>query len=152
MNGRMYKVPFSAAVTVAQDLLEFNPATAKPIRLRRLFIGQSSDTDSEQLEITIKRGATTSGSGGSAPTPRPTCSSDSAAGFTAEANNTTRATGGSPITLGEFGFNVLNGVDICFIPEETDEAVNGERLVIGLETTPADSLTIQGTAVIEELG
>lgn len=152
-QGRMYTVVISgtASPAAAFDLFEFNPATAKPIRLRRVRIGQQSDTDSEQLGISIIRAHSTSGSGGSAPTPRPLNSTTPAAGFTAEVMNTTVATGGSPVVLAEDAFNVLNGIDLAFAPEEAPEAVNAERLVVTC-TAPADAVTIRATAWVEELG
>ncbi len=151
MHGRVYTVAFSASVSAIQDLFEFVPATAKPIRLRRVRIEQSESEVSEQLRLEITRGHTTSGSGGTSPTPSPNVSTDTAAGFTAEVNNTTQATAGSPVNLGFFGFNVLNGFDLAYAPEEAPAAVNGERLVIELPVAPGAALTMQGTAWIEEL-
>lgn len=154
MVGRMYTVVLAAASPAAAfDLLELVGAAAKPIRLRRLRFGQTSEatTEEEQLGLTIQRGHTTSGSGGSAPTPRPLNSTSPAAGFTAEVMNTTQATGGSPVVLFEDVANMRAGYDMAFAPEEAPEAVNGERLVVQI-TAPADAVSMRGTAWVEELG
>lgn len=155
MNGRIYTVVVSAAASPAAafDFLELNPASAKPIEVLRLRIAQTSEptTEEEQLRITCIRGQSTSGSGGSAPTPRPLNSTDPAAGFTAETMNTTVATGGSPVTLGEDALNIRAGYDIPFAPEEVPEAVNGERLVFTC-SAPADAITFDLTAWVRERG
>lgn len=152
--GRVYTVPISgvASPAAAFDLFEFVPATAKPIRLLRIRIAQTSEptTEEEQLALTIRRANSTSGSGGSAPTPTPLNSADSAAGFTAETMNTTIATGGTPVVVVEDAWNTRSGCDIAFAPEEAPEAVNGERLVVA-SSAPADAVTIRGTAWVEEL-
>lgn len=154
-TGRVYTVVISgtASPAAAFDLFEFNPNSAKPIRIRRIRIAQTSEptTEEEQLGLTIQRGHSTSGSGGSAPTPRPLTSTDAAAGFTAETMNTTQATGGTPVVLVEDAWNTRAGCDIAFAPEECPEAVNGERLVIQ-STAPADAVTIRATVWVEELG
>src|SRR5690242_16165892 len=95
---RVYTVTFQAvAITVSQDLFEITPADDKPVQFLGLFLAQNTDVGDAQDEIlrwSVIRGFTTSGSGGSAPTPRPTKRSDAAAGFAAEVNNTTKATTG----------------------------------------------------------
>jgi hypothetical protein len=155
MIGRMYTVVISgtASPAAAFDLFEAVPATAKPLRLHRLRIGQTSESTSEeeQLAITIVRGHSTSGSGGSSPTPQPARSTTSAAGFTAEVMNTTQATGGSPVILFEDAMNIRAGYDMGFSPEERFEAVNGERIVVQC-SAPADAVTIRATLWVEELG
>lgn len=154
-EGRIYTVVISgtASPAAAFDFFECVPATAKPIRLRRIRIAQSSEPTSEEemLAITILRGHTSSGSGGSTPTGRPLNSTDAALGFTPETMNTTQATGGTPVTLFEDVWNTRVGFDIPFAPEEAPEAVNGERIVVA-SSAPADAVTIRGTLWVEELG
>lgn len=153
--GRVYTVIIKQVVSpvAAFDLMEFVPAAAKPIRLARLRISQTSEptTEEEQLAITITRGATTSGSGGAAPTPRQVRSTEPNPGFTAETMNTTQATGGTPVDMFADVWNTRQGYDMAFSPEEGIEAVNGERLVIQ-HSAPADAITITATAWIEEVG
>lgn len=157
--GRYYSISFSAvAVSAAQDLFELTaPANAAArVRLHSVSLVQTSDVaaaDSEVLRVSLLRysSASTSGSGGSAPTPAPLESGDPAATFTAEVNNTTTATGGTSVTLAETGFNVLAGLEwtLPIPPDRKPSAVNGERLVLRL-TAPADALTMSGTAIVEE--
>lgn len=155
MSGRVYTVPISAVASPAAafDLFEFNPASAKPIELIRIRLGQTSEptTEEEQLRITVKRAQSTSGSGGSAPTPAPLNSTNTAAGFAAETMNTTVATGGSPITVFDDVMNIRAGYDMAFAPDECPEAVNGERLVVTC-SAPADAVTFSGTAWVKERG
>lgn len=154
MTGRVYTVVISgvASPAAAFDLFEFNPAAAKPIRLLRLRIAQTSEltTEEEQLALTISRGHATSGSGGSAPTPVPLNSADTAAGFTAETMNTTIASTGTPVLPLEDAWNTRAGYDMSFSPEEAPEAVNAERLVVR-SAAPADAVTIRATAWVMEL-
>jgi hypothetical protein len=71
---RVYTVTFQAvAITVSQDLFEITPADDKPVQFLGLFLAQNTDVGDAQDEIlrwSCIRGHTTSGSGGSAPTPQ----------------------------------------------------------------------------------
>ena len=153
--ARQYSVIFSAvAVTAAQDLFEITPADDKPVRIRGLFIGQSSDAGDamdEMLQVSIIRGYTTSGSGGSAPTPAPLSSIDTAAGFTAEVNNTTVANTGTAVTLHPDTFNVRAGHAPWFPTENCPGASQANTTIVVRITAPADSLTMSGTLYVEEL-
>jgi len=155
MMGRVYTVVISgvASPAAAFDFFELNPAAAKPVRILRIRIAQTSEptTEEEQLALTIQRAHSTSGSGGSAPTPRPVNSSAAAAGFTAETMNTTQATGGTPVVLFEDAWNTRAGFDMAFAPEEAFMAVNAERVVVQ-SAAPADAVTIRATLWVEELG
>lgn len=157
--GRKYVVQFAAvAATVAQDLFEIKCASTKPLILHEIRITQDSDagdSQSEQLRFTIKRfsGSYTSGSGGSTPSPVALVSGDASASFTCEANNTTRAAAGSGslTTLLTTADNVHNGWHYLPTPECQMVAAAAEGFVVGLESTPADSLTFDGYAIVEEL-
>lgn len=153
--ARMYTVSFAGvAVTAAVDVFEILPATQKPCTVHGLFMGQSSDVgdaEEEILRFTIQRGHTTSGSGGTATTPRPLDSVDTAAGFTAETNNTTAATAGTSVTLHADVFNVRTGYGIWFTPEARPRVANANLLVVRLGAAPADSLTMSGTLYVEEV-
>lgn len=154
--GRVYYVGFeNVSVTAAQDLFEIRPASNKPCKLLWVNVSQSSDVDTEQLRFTIKRlpATVTSGTGGSTPTPTPLLASDAAAGATTECNNTGRATTNSTaVLLVAEGQNILSGWQWLPIPDAQPYAVNGEAFIIGLETAPADALSMNGYAVFEELG
>lgn len=155
--GRMYSVIFEAvATTTAVDLFELTPAANKPIVIHGIWLGQTTelaDAAEEQLRISIIRGYTTGGSGGSAPTANPLSSSiDTAAGCTAEVNNTTVASNGSPITLHTTTWNLRS--EFVYIP--TPEMRIGcsaanTTIVVRLLAAPSDSVTMTGTLVFEEL-
>ena len=91
--ARSYSVIFSeVAVTALQDFFELNVGANNPCQLTGLHLAQrtdAGDAEDEQLAIIIIRGETTSGSGGSSPTPIPLDNGDTAAAASAEVNNTT---------------------------------------------------------------
>jgi len=152
--SRRYTVIFSAvAVTAAQDLFEITPADDKPVNLLGLFIGQTSDAGDaadELLQVSVIRGYTASGSGGSAPTPAPLDPVDTASGFTAEVNNTTVANTGTAVTLHTDTFNVRSGYQLWWTPETTPRASQANTTIVVRLTAPADSLTMSGTLYVEE--
>lgn len=153
--GRIYNCPISAvAVSAAQDLWEIKASATAVVRLRGVYIAQSSDTDSEQLRITIARvtGSPTSGSGGGTITPTPSLIGDPAFGGVVERNNTTQISGGTSVTVWDDSFNVLSGWAYCPPEPEMPTTGPGNYFVIALPAAPADSLTISGVAVIEEIG
>lgn len=151
--SRFYRIPFEqVAVTVAQDLFEINAPADAAVRLHEVKLSQSTDagdTESEQLNVLIHRG-TTSGSGGSAVTPAPLSVGDAAFGGTCEVNNTTQSTEGTK--LDSFDFNVMAGNETIYTPEARIDISPSGRLIVELQSTPADSLTMSGSALIEEIG
>lgn len=154
--GRIYTVSFSkVATTAATDVFELTPADDKSIEVIGLFLSQSSDFGDAQAEIIpykVIRGHTTSGSGGSAPTPRPLDRNGPAAGFTAEANNTTAAKEGTTVDLHCSSFNVAVG-EALWLPEGCGwHCSQGDTtLVVRLATAPADSIELSGTIYVKEL-
>lgn len=156
-EGRVYTVEFeNVAVTASQDFFELTPADDKPVRVlswELTNVSDFGDAQEEVLRLRWIRGHATSGSGGTAPTPRPGNRSDAAAGFTAEVNNTTIASTGSPINLWSGGWNVRMPRPEKYIPEERIEASQADTtLCLRLLAAPADSITISGTVTVEELG
>lgn len=151
---RMYTVVVSAVASPAAafDLFEFTAGTNKPIQLRRLIITQTSEptTEEEQIRVSVIRGYTTSGSGGSAPTPVPLDGNDAAAGFTAETMNTTVASTGTALTAVEVAFNSRAGLDLPFAPDEGPRCLASERMVVRV-AAPADAITFVATAHVAEL-
>ena len=156
--GRMYAVTFeNVAVTAAQDFFEISPADDKPILIHALYLSQSSDvTDAaeEMLRVSILRGHTTSGSGGSSFTPLPlTSSAGVAAGAAAEINNTTIASAGTAVALHAESFNIRAGMMYIPTPEARPGASQANvTIVVRLMAAPADSLSMAGTLIFEELG
>lgn len=159
--SRIYSVVANVTVTAAgtdTDALEILPADDKPCRLVGFNLGQISevgDAAEEGLRVTVRRlpATVTSGSGGSAPTPAPMDSADTAAGFAAEVNNTTVATtSGTAIFLAEYGWNERAPFEQWYPdPEMRPMARQGEALCIRIETTAADDLSAQATFFVEEL-
>lgn len=156
--GRMYAVVFdNVTVTAGQDLFEVTPADDKAVLIHAVYLSQSSDVGDAQeelLRVTIKRGHTTGGSSGSTFTPVPLSSSAGAAfGGIAKTNNTTVATSGTAVLLHAEAFNVRAGMAYIPTPEARPGASQANTtLVVRLEAAPADSLTMSGTLIIEELG
>lgn len=156
--GRQYIISFDrVAVTAIQDLFEILVPADKAMILHEFHITQDSDAgdaQSEQLHVEVQRvtGSPTSGSGGSAATPRPTDGGDAAAGITAEVNNTTQLSGGTAVTLASEAGNVMNGVHFTPVPESRPSFAGQTRCLISLSAAPADSLTMSGWASVEEIG
>lgn len=155
MSG-VYTVEFDGvAVTAQQDLFELVAAAAKPIIILGFGLSQSSevgDAQEEQLTILIKSGQTTSGSGGSAPTPVANDSSGAAASFAAEANNVTKASAGTIVKHYPYSWNVRGPFDII-LPEPMQLLMpGGRRMTMELASTPADSITMNGYIVVQEIG
>lgn len=158
--GRIYSIVYQGTITNAGgnvDLLELLPADDKPVKLRGLLLSQTSevgDAAEEGLRITIKRFQTpTSGSGGSAVTPRAMDSADAAAGVAAECGNTTVATdAGTTQTLVELAWNIRQSPYEQWFPEERfcPKAKQGEALIVCQETTAADDYSGCFTFWLEE--
>ncbi len=159
--SRIYTVSFAATVTAAggdTDWFELTPADDKPIKIRGLKLGQTSevgDTAEEGLRFSIIRlpATVTSGSGGSAPTPQSTDDIDVAAGFTAEVNNTTVATtNGTAATIEEFAWNERASPYETWWPdpEFAPKARQGAVLVLRMQTTLADDMSAAATMYVEE--
>ncbi len=158
----IYVATFTAvAVTAAQDVFEIVAPSTSRVKIRELRLGQYSDAadaQAEMLSILALRGYTTSGSGGSSVTPANMAPATSdlgapaAAGATVEANNTTVANTGSTVTtLLADSFNVMGGFRYYPVPDERLELAVSQRLVFRI-TAPADSITLNGTLVFEEIG
>jgi hypothetical protein len=156
MTGRIYSVQFTGvAVTAQQDFFEINAASTKMTWLLALYLSQSTevgDAQEEGLSLLIKTGATTSGSGGTTPTAVPRHLGDAAYAGTVEANNTTKATSGTIVTHHADNWNVRIPYQLIFTPELWIPIAPSGRLTVELGTTPADSITLSGTALICETG
>jgi len=153
--SRMYSVVFdNTTVSAAQDLFEITPADDKPIAIHALFLSQSSevgDNQEEFLRVEIIRGHTVGGSGGDTPTPIPLGPIDTAAGFAAEANNTTIATVGTPVILHAESFNERSGLQLIFTPETRPYCSQGQTTILHVQrTAPGDALSMDGTLYVEE--
>jgi hypothetical protein len=159
MMSRIYRVPYSGAVTTSADLIEILPADDKPVKLIGFIIGQTSETGDaaeENLRLTVRHmtATVTSGSGGSSVTPvKNDPGVDVAAGFAAEANNGTVATtSGTSTVMEEFAWNIRSSPLERWWPDDdlAPTARQGEALLIRLESTPADSISVNYTAIVKE--
>lgn len=157
--GRLYSIPFNGTLANAAgdtDLVEILPADDKPVKLRGFKFGQTSelgDSAEEQVRISILRLAATvtGGSGGAAVgTPAPMNLGDTAAAFAAEVNNSTVATSsGTTETLEEFSINIRAPFETWW-PDFCWNVRQGSGLVIRCQSTVADDISAQWTAIVEE--
>ena len=155
MSG-VYTVQFNGvASTAQQDLFELVAASGKPLVILGYSLSQSSDVGDakeQQNLILFKSGQTTSGSGGSTPTPVATDSSGGAASFTAEVNNTTKASGGTIVTHEARSWNIRGPLDVLFTQEQQLIMPAGRRCTLELAKTPTESIDICGTIWVQEIG
>ena len=160
---RIYRVPYTGTITNAggdTDLVVLQPADDKPIKLIGWIIGQSSevgDAAEENLRMTMRHmTATVTVTGGTSVTPvanRPGTADVVAAGFTATCNCTTvTTTSGTSTIMEELGWNERSSPWERWIPEELRPvAIQGEALIIRVESTLLDDMTIELTFFVEEL-
>lgn len=158
----MYRVPYTGTLANAtgdSDLLSIQPADDKPCRLVGWIFGQSTevgDTAEENLRITLRHmTATVTITGGTAVTPvanRPGTTDIVAAGFTGTCNSTTVATtSGTSVIMEELAWNVRATPWERWIPEELRPvAIQGEVILVRMESTPVDDITAELTFFVEE--
>lgn len=157
--GRLYQIPIAfTAVTAQVDFFEITAAAEKPCKIHEIYLANGTevgDAQEEQLTMKLKRanGSVTSGSGGSAPTPVGVDPRDTSPGVAAEVLNTTKLVVGSGTITDErpYSWNVRTEFHKIFTPETRPMIVGGEKKVLELLTTPADSITIGGYVLVEEL-
>lgn len=149
----VFTATFAAvAVTAAQDVFEIVAASNTRVRIREIRLSQYSDfgdSQAELLSVSLLRGHSTSGSGGTSVTPSNLEPWSRASVTTVEANNTTVASGGSPETLLVDAWNVAANFWYAPPPDEQIRINFDQRFVVRI-TAPADSLTVNGTIVFEE--
>jgi hypothetical protein len=155
--GRVYTVVLTGTVTAAgtdAELFYIAPADDKGCRLLAVSIDATSEVAEAQEEwvaLVIRRGHTTVGSGGTAPTPQPCNPYDTAAGFTARVNDTTLASAGTGVDLWSGGFNVRAGLREVFTPEQLFTVTQAQgSLVVRMTSTLADDATFNATIWVEE--
>jgi hypothetical protein len=157
--GRFFTIPFSSLVTNAggnTDLWEVLPGDDHPIRLRGIYLGQTTevaDAAEEMLDISVIRMTATITSGsGTAGAPECPDSNALAPSFTSETNGATVATTtGSTDIVYRFAWNVRSSpFEMWFDVDMAPKAIQGEGLFVRLNSTVADDLTFVGTLVVEE--
>ena len=156
MSG-VYTVPFAAAgATTSIDLCEITATASQPLMIRGFVLGQKTevgDAQEENVRVTIKSGATVSGSGGSATTPVNKSGGGTAAGFAAEQFNTTKANTGTIIDHGPWVWNLRSNPLIVMFPEgEEIFLIAARRATFELVDTPVDATDYYGHLVVQEIG
>jgi hypothetical protein len=159
--GRMHTAVFKEiAVTAAQDLFEVLAPADAIVVIHKWVLSQKTETGDaaeEMLTITTNRGvgSVTSGSGGATVTPQPVQDGDAAFGGTVERNNTTIMAVGSgtlETDLEVHEWNIRVPYINVYTPEERPVISPSNRWTLECETAPADSITMSGMVVFEEIG
>lgn len=159
--GRVYSIPWTGTITNAggnTDLWEILPADDQPCKIIGLRLGQTSevaDAAEEGVRVTIRRlrATVTGGSGGSAGAPEEVSRANQAPAFASETNNTTVATtSGDSEVIDEIAWNIRSSPLEWYPPDDrfAPAAIQGEALIVRLETTVADDITFCGTLWVEE--
>ena len=155
MSG-VYEVPLPfTAVTVAVDIAEVVAHATRPHVLLEVHLFQTSDVGDAQEEIVqlaIKTGQTTSGSGGNAATTGYSTDGGGASGFTFESFNTTKASAGTILTRRPIGWNIRGPLDLIFTELGQLIIPAAGRWTLELLNAPTDGLTIGGYLLVQELG
>lgn len=151
----MFSAVFSAvSVSAQQDLFEILAASASSTVIHALYLSQvtaTGDAQEKDLQLLVKRGQTTTGSGGSAPTPVDIGATGYTYGGTVKANNTTKATAGTIQTVHTEGWNIRGTYPLLATPETRIWVPAGTRATIELATTPAATYVISGTLYLESV-
>ncbi len=154
--GRRYAITTTnVAASAVQDLLAAYAGAAMAFEVIGYEIGQVSSTTAQMAKHRLIRlpATVTSGSGGSAPTPRKHLKGDAAATATARANDTVQATtGGTAEVLHSADLNTALGYQF-FYPSKADRPVIGlsDAVVLSLDTALSPALNLSATLWIEEL-
>ena len=159
--GRLYVVEFhNVSVSAQQDLFYIKPAADKicVIELVKVAVvggtADAGDAQEELLDVELIRvpATVTVGSGGNSFTPNPLVTNDTAAGFTARINDTTKATtSGSLLNLDSDGMNSRSPYIYLPAPEHRPLVANAQAVVFRLNTTPNDALTMNGAMLVREM-
>lgn len=143
------------AVTAQQDFFEIAAPATEVVEIIEISLSQTTevgDAAEEGLLLLFKTGATTTGSGGTTLTPPATHFGSAAASSTVKANNTTKASVGTILTLRAEAWNVRMPFLYLPPPEARIVLAPSRRFTVELATTPADSITVHGTITFRELG
>lgn len=153
---RVYTASFkNVTISAAQDLISLKGSTGKVCQLRRVWLAMNDTTlqTAQGLRLNTKYASATItlGSGGSAPTPRPLDPGDSAASFTARANDTTPGTtSGSFTDLVPSGGHNYGGCDWSF--KDGPYFGLNEGVVFELNSTVSGTCNYSGGAEAVEMG
>ena len=151
--GRVYTASDSATVSTAVDVFEVVAPSDAAVAILNFAIGQTSDygdSEAEGTHVRFMRGHTSSGSGGSVVSPIPMSTGDVAFGGSCEAANTTLASGGVAFTVAMLPWNLAIMAE--YFPEKPIILSPGQRMVMRIESAPADAIDIVATVMLEEIG
>lgn len=150
-QGIIFSAQFNAVSISAQvDLFEINVPATGVVFIHEINVSQSTlkgDAAEVFWNLILKSGATTSGSGGSTPTAFNAQGATYAG--TIEANNTTKATGGTITTRRGFNWNVRSEFVQIYTPETRPRLQPSGRGILELATTPGVAVTTSGLIVFE---
>lgn len=159
--GRAYSVNFTGvSISAQQDIFYVKPAADKVCVIEALYLSNvgiaadAGDAQEELYDIELLRLASTVtvGSGGNSQTPVPLAVNDTAAGFTARINDTTKASSnGSTAILHADGLNVRIPYVYMPPPEHRPLVANAQAVTLRLNSTPTDAVTFNGTMIVREL-
>lgn len=160
-SGRLYAVEFQVTSLAAQqDLFYIKPAADKICIIEAVYlsnVGIAADAGDAQEELWDVRMAyvpatVTVGSGGGAYTPTPMLVNDTAAGFTARINDTTKATSsGTIVWRHSDGWNVRVPYVYLPPPEHRTVVANAAAITFQLDSTPTDAVLVSGTMLVREM-
>ncbi len=149
--GRVYSFSFSEVAIVAQQDLFQIEAKIVPVKLHAVFLFQTSDVGdaaAENLSILIRRVTDVVTDDVVEVKMDP---GDGVANANLAVNETTELVTGAEIVHAE-GWNIAHPY-IWEPPKERRITVKiDDTIVVNLNNTPVDSLTVSGTAYFEELG
>ena len=155
MTQRVYAVPFkNVSIAAAQDVIGIYAGTTKALEIHEIRLGQTTITTAAQLRLTLRRlpATVTSGSAGAAATPVPQNKNDTAATFTARVNDTTQATtSGTALDYTPDVWNLINGYDMLYAPEDRPVINPNEAFIVSLDQAPGQSMNSSGVAIVAEL-
>lgn len=156
-QGMMYKANLVATAITASttDIWEYTAPADSCAIVHFCNVSQATDygdAQAEGLGIKIVKGNTSSGTGGNTVTMTKGQTGFAAAGGVFESFNTSAANGGTEVIEHEEAFNVQIGFNYRPTPEERIVLSPSERVACRLTGNPADSITLRGTVIIEELG
>lgn len=155
-RGAVYTVPIDGhAFTGATDMFCVTASTNTKVALREIRLGQYTefgDAQAELLPIRIITGSTdTSGGGGVTPANVEGHTGAPAAISAALAPSASLASTASATVRWADSFNVAAGFLYSPLPMERLIVEPGETVVVRVGA-PADSVTINGTLIFEEIG
>jgi hypothetical protein len=125
------------------------------VKISNVGIAADAGDAAEELldiEMCYVPATVTASSGGATFTPQPIAINDTAAGFTARINDTTKATtSGTIVNRDSDGFNVRSPYLYLPAPEHRIVIANAAAITFRLNSTPTDAILCNGTMIVREI-